>query len=344
MCGPRKSRLRPAASRSAERFVTERLLDNEFDLIARYFSRPAPAGMLGVGDDCALLPIAPGKQLATSTDMLLEGRHFFSDADAQALGHKALAVNLSDLAAMGARPVACVLGLALPRVDHDWLAAFSDGFYALAEASGCVLVGGDTTRGLGGISISVTVFGEVAAAQALRRDAAQAGDDIWVTGCLGAAAIALQLLDGTLEPQPSLLAATRHALERPEPPMAFAQSLAGLAHAAVDISDGLVQDLGHILKASHCAAELDYAALPVCADLAGLPAKVLQTAVLAGGDVYQLCFTAPAKQREAISQRARRHGVSVSRVGCIVAGSSIVIRDADGKPMVAEQTGFNHFS
>lgn len=315
----------------------------EFDLIARHFSRPAPPGFLGVGDDCALFAVAPGHHLATSTDLLVEGRHFFSDVDPQALGHKSLAVNLSDLAAMGAQPLACLLGLSLPKVDHDWLAAFADGFYALVDSAVCPLIGGDTTRSTSGIVISVTIMGQVRPEQALRRSAACVGDDIWVTGTLGAADIALRLLQNKLPADPALLAATRQALERPLPPWRFGQSLAGIAHAALDISDGLAQDLGHILEASRCGAELDYEALPVASALQGLDSQLVQSAVLSGGDVYQLCFTAAASDSQRIQALADAAALSVTRVGQIVAEPGLRIR-AGGDLVSLNRTGFDHFS
>lgn len=316
----------------------------EFDLIARYFSRPAPCGFLGVGDDCALFPVAAGHHLATSTDLLVEGRHFFSDVDPAALGHKALAVNLSDLAAMGAEPVACLLSLSLPAVDHDWLTAFSQSFYALADQAGCPLIGGDTTRSTAGIVISVTVMGQVRPDQALRRAAAQAGDDVWVTGHLGAANIALRLLQNELPHNPDLLAATRRALEWPLPPWQFGQTLAGVAHAALDISDGLAQDIGHILKASGCGAELEYLALPVAPALQGLDSQLVQAAVLAGGDVYQLCFTAAAGERARILALAAASSLQVTRVGRIVAEPGLRVRAADGTVIPLDKAGFDHFS
>ncbi len=318
---------------------------NEFDLIARYFSRPAPVGFLGVGDDCALLPSTrPGFQLATSTDLLVEGRHFFADVDPHALGHKALAVNLSDLSAMGATPLACLLSLSLPTADPDWLEAFSNGFYALAQESGCPLVGGDTTRSVSGVTVGVTVFGEIEVGKALLRSAAQPGDDIWVSGTLGAPDIALRLLQKTLPADAALLAATRSALERPRPPLALGQSLAGVAHAALDISDGLLQDLGHILKASRCGAQINYSDLPVDPALAGLPSLVQQQAVLGGGDVYQLCFTAPVAQREYIMSRGRESSVRVTRIGQIMAQAGLLIKGEDGSPIVPPVLGFDHFS
>jgi thiamine-monophosphate kinase len=319
-------------------------LFNEFDLIARYFSCAAPPGFLGVGDDCALLPVAPGMQLATSTDLLLEGRHFLPDIDPNALGHKALAVNLSDLAAVGAQPLACLLGLSLPAIDHDWLSAFSDGFYALADQSGCALIGGDTTRSVSGVVISVTVFGQVKAGCALLRSAAKNEDDIWVSGTLGAADIALRILQNKLPFDADLLAATRPALERPMPPWRFAQKLVGVAHAALDISDGLAQDLGHILTASHCGAELDYDALPLDPALAGLPAGPRQFAALSGGDVYQLCFTAPVDRRDQIQALAATEAIRVTRVGRITSRSGLTVLAANGTRLVPVSAGFDHFA
>ena len=316
---------------------------SEFDLIARYFTRTAPVGLLGVGDDCALFPVPPGEQVATSTDLLLEGRHFFSNVDPRALGHKALAVNLSDLAAMGARPIGCVLGLALPRLDEPWLAAFADGFHALADAHGCPLIGGDTTRSAHDLAISVTVFGAVPAGQALRRDGAQAGDDIWVAGELGAADVAYRLLDGQYPANDALLAATRPALEWPQPQVPLGLALRGIAHAAIDLSDGLLQDLGHILAASRLGANLEYARMPVAAALAALDDAPRRRAVLGGGDVYQLCFTAPAARREAVQQAADQAQARVTRVGHTLAQPGLRVLDAQGQPLADLPAGFDHF-
>lgn len=318
-------------------------MPSEFDLIDRYFARPAPHDMLGAGDDCALFPVPAGRQVATSTDLLLEGRHFLADADPRALGHKALAVNLSDLAAMGAQPLGCLLGLALPRADEPWMAAFAAGFHALADAHGCPLLGGDTTRSEQGLAISVTVFGAVDPAQALRRDAARPGDDIWVSGPLGAADAALKLLLGRWPADAERLAALRPALELPQPRVALGQALAGIAHAAIDISDGLLQDLGHILAASRCGACLREADLPAHPGLAGLPPASLREAMLGGGDVYELCFTAAPAQRAAVLEAGRRSGAQPARIGEILAQPGLSVLDAQGRPLPALPGGFDHF-
>ena len=316
----------------------------EFDLIARYFKRPAPAGTLGVGDDCALFPVPAGEHLATSTDLLLEGRHFFSDVEPAALGHKALAVNLSDLAAMGATPIACVLGLGLPKVDESWLAGFAQGFHALAVRAGCPLIGGDTTRSQRDIVISVTVYGAVPATHALRRDAAQVGDDIWVSGTLGRADAAYRLLAGEWPADRDRLAATRPALEWPEPRLALGQALRGVAHAALDISDGILQDLGHILAASGVGAQLDYAALPADPALAGLAAERMASAVLGGGDVYELCFTSASARRDDVLRAGLAAGTPVTRVGRVIAGRGLEVLDAHGRPVRLPRGGFDHFA
>lgn len=316
---------------------------SEFDLIDRYFKREAPAGMLGVGDDCALFGIEPGMQVATSTDLLIEGRHFFPGVDPRALGHKSLAVNVSDLAAMGARPIGCLLGLALPQVHEPWLAAFAEGFHAMAQAAGCPLIGGDTTGNPGVLAISVTVFGAVAAQAALRRDGARAGDQIWVSGTLGDADIAYRLLSGQMPADAALLARTRNALEWPQPRFVLGRSLAGVANAAIDISDGLLQDLGHILKASRVGARLNMADIPVSPALSGLPEARVRHAVLAGGDAYELCFTAPPARAADIRAAALRAGVSVTPVGVIEVGDELTVHDADGVPLPQLPHGFDHF-
>ncbi|MTV55658.1 thiamine-phosphate kinase, partial [Pseudoduganella buxea] len=264
---------------------------SEFDLIKQYFVRPATAGThraaLGIGDDCALLAPAPGMQTAISSDMLVEGRHFFAGEDARRLGHKSLAVNLSDLAAMGARPVGFTLALALPAAERDWLAGFAGGLFALADAHGCELVGGDTTRGP--LNICITIFGEVAPGHALRRDAARPGDDIWVSGTLGDARLGLAALRQELVLEDAALDDAAQRLYLPTPRVALGMLLAEgrLARAAIDISDGLVGDLGHILERSGVGATLDIDALPAGPVLARQALAVRRAFTAAGGDDYE---------------------------------------------------------
>ncbi len=315
----------------------------EFELIARHFDWPAPSGVLGVGDDCALLTVRPGHRLATTTDLLVEGCHFFPDVDPGSLGHKSLAVNVSDLAAMGARPIGCLLGLSLPSVNDAWLQAFARGFRELADAVGCPLVGGDTTRSQRDIVISVTAMGEVAAGAALMRSAARPGDLIWVTGTLGGPHVALELLRGHHPDHGDLLETLRPMLERPQPPVAFGAALGGLAHAAIDISDGLLQDLGHILKASQCAAQLDYPRLPIHPALSGLAAALVQRSVLSGGDVYQLCFTAPPAAAANIEELAAVHGIRATVVGHVLPGEGVRVSGAPMPLRSADYSGFDHF-
>lgn len=314
---------------------------SEFDLIAKYFTRPTTRVSLGVGDDCALMTPSPGMQIAISCDMLVSGTHFFADADPAMLGHKSLAVNLSDLAAMGARPIACTMALSLPKPDEPWLKAFAEGFFALADEHGCELIGGDTTRGP--LNICVTVFGEVPIGQALRRDAAQVGDDIWVSGTLGDARLGLAgyLKELSLDETTHVNAASR--LHVPTPRLALGIALRGIAHAAIDISDGLIGDLGHILKRSNKGATLEVDALPAGPMLRQQPADVRRRFALAGGDDYELCFTAPIAQRNAVMQAAQTAGVPVTRVGQIEAAVGVRLRDAQGAPVQVKSTSFDHF-
>ncbi|RKP48567.1 thiamine-phosphate kinase [Pararobbsia silviterrae] len=328
---------------------------NEFSLIRRYFSRhknSSDAAILSVGDDCALLAPTPGKVLAVSTDMLVEGRHFFAGADARALGHKTLAVNLSDLAAMGATPRAFTLALALPAIDEAWLADFSDGLYALAERAGCALIGGDTTKGP--LTLCVTVFGDVDAHTALRRDAARDGDDIWISGTLGDARLALGALRDEWPLDAHALDAARRAMDQPEPRLALGAALAGVAHAALDISDGLAGDLMHILERSDMSARVDLDALPRSTLLARQPADIQRLCTAAGGDDYELCFTAPVDARARIEDAGARAGVRVTRVGTITAfnaeahanagAARLVWTDGRGQPVTPALRGFDHFN
>jgi len=316
----------------------------EFDLITRYFQRPAKRSPLGVGDDCALLAPAPGMQLAVSSDMLVEGRHFLSTVDAARLGHKALAVNLSDLAACGAKPLAFTLALALPGVDEPWIEGFSRGLFALADAHGCELVGGDTTRGP--LNICITVFGEVPAGAALLRSGARAGDDIWVSGTLGDARLALEVFRGTLALPADVFAQARLRMEQPTPRVALGQALRGTASAAVDVSDGLVGDLGHILASSRVGATLDADAatsVVAAAATAGLGRETLRTCALSGGDDYELVFTAAPSARAAVEQAGRESATRVTRIGRIDAEAGLRIVDASGSPVAQRFGSFDHF-
>jgi len=314
----------------------------EFDLIARYFTRPAPRADLGVGDDCALLPApAPGEQLAVSTDMLVEGRHFLPDADPQALGHKALAVNLSDLAAMGAQPLAFTLALALPQSDAQWLQPFAAGLFALAQAHDIALVGGDTTRGPR--NLCITVLGTLPRGQALLRSGARDGDDIWVSGCVGDARLALGHRLGEWTLDAATLAAAAPRLDRPTPRLALGQALRGVAHAAIDVSDGLLADLGHILQRSGVGATVEVDACPASAALQAQDVARRRQCQLAGGDDYELVFTAPAAARDAVLAAARRAATAVTRIGRIQAQPGLRLVDAGGQVVDNVYAGFDHF-
>jgi thiamine-monophosphate kinase len=316
---------------------------SEFDLIKRYFKRPVDRAFVGGGDDCALFSVAPGMQIATSTDLLLEGRHFFSEVDPFTLGHKALAVNLSDLAAMGATPIGCLLGLGLPNISEHWVSRFAEGFYTIAETYNCPLLGGDTTRSLTDITLSVTVFGVVPEGRALRRGGACAGDDIWVSGQLGQADVACRMLQGELARDEVLLAQTRTALEMPTPRLELGQALLTLAHSAIDVSDGLLQDLGHILTESNKGATLFEQHLPLHPNLCCLPLNVRRQAAFAGGDLYELCFTAAAAQRDAITQLARELRLPLSKIGSITQQAGLVVYGEDGAKLDCLPDSYDHF-
>lgn len=315
---------------------------SEFDIIRRFFTHPAPSAVLGVGDDAALLRVAPGMELAVSTDMLVAGRHFFPDADPARLGHKALAVNLSDLAAMGAKPRWATLALALPEADENWLEAFAGGFVALAAAHGVELVGGDTTRGP--LNICVQVMGEVPEGQALRRSGAQPGDDVWVSGRLGDAALALAHLQHRIVLEPHDVADCLKSLHAPEPRVALGLALRGVAHSAIDVSDGLAADLGHILESSNAAAVVEIAAVPRSGALERhFGDEVARQALLGGGDDYELCFTAHRDRRKDIERIGRDLGLRLSRIGRIEPGNGLRVIGADGKPIGLRRAGFDHF-
>ena len=315
---------------------------SEFDLIRRFFTRDTPHAILGVGDDAALLQVSAGNVLAVSSDMLVSGTHFLPDADPFMLGHKTLAVNLSDMAAMGAAPRWAVLAIALPEADEAWLSQFSAGFFSLARQHGVELVGGDTTRGP--LNLCVTIFGEVPAQQALRRSGAQAGDEIWVSGCLGDAALALAHLQGRIALSDTELAACLPILHQPQPRVAMGLALRGIASSAIDISDGLLADLGHILEASQVGAEIEFAALPLSPTMqCHVSQPLARQCILCGGDDYELCFTAPAARHAELSDIAARLNLPLARIGEIVAGRGCIVHDAAGNPLNIETCGYDHF-
>jgi thiamine-monophosphate kinase len=318
----------------------------EFDLIARYFTRPARRAVVGVGDDCALWQPQAGMQLAISTDMLVEGRHFLNTVSPQRLGHKSLAVNLSDLAASGAKPLAFTLSLALPRIDEAWLKGFSEGLLALADLHQCELIGGDTTQGP--LTIGITVFGEVPPGDALLRNGAQVGDDIYISGSVGDARLALEVFRGNLSVSAEDFETARLRMEQPEPRVALGMALRGIANACIDVSDGLAGDLGHMLKASQTGAVLttdwiqDSAAISVA--LQALPFARRLDMALAGGDDYELLFTAPPDQADAVQEAANDCDVSITCIGRITSGSGLQVLDAQGVPMSRRFASFDHFS
>ncbi len=321
----------------------------EFELIARHFVRPGrsrqAAVVEGIGDDCALLQPAPGQQLAVSSDMLVEGRHFLSTVQPERLGHKALAVNLSDLAACGAEPLAFTLALALPRGDEAFVAGLARGLFALADAHGIALAGGDTTAGP--LNLCITVIGQVPPGQALLRSGARAGDELWVSGTLGDARLALECFRGTLALDAAAFEHVRRAMERPEPRVALGLALRGVASSAIDLSDGLVGDLGHVLQRSGCAARVVLAALPRSAVLARQSPALQQLCLLAGGDDYELLFTAAPARRAEVLAAAARASVAVSCCGRIEAGAGLQVTLPDGRTVPASALGlhgFDHFA
>ena len=297
-------------------------MTSEFRLIDQFFTHDAPRTLLGVGDDAALIRPSRGQVLAVAADMLVGGRHFFMDADPGAVGHKALAVNLSDMAAM------------------------SRGFMALARKHGVDLIGGDTTRGP--LNLCVQIIGEVPARQALRRDGAQPGDDIWVSGTLGDAALAVAARAGKIRLKPAERRQLQRRLDLPEPRVALGLALRGAARSAIDVSDGLVADLGHVCERSRVAAVVAFERIPSSALLRRhLASPVAQSALLGGGDDYELCFTAAPAKRAAVERAALRARVKVTRIGRVIRAPagvcSVVVVDSDGLPLLPKQKGFDHF-
>jgi thiamine-monophosphate kinase len=314
---------------------------SEFDIIARYFQRPPKTALLGVGDDCALVKAPEGVALAISTDMLVEGVHFFPDVDPSSLGHKALAVNLSDLAAMGAEPRWATLALALPAAEPRWLEGFSRALFELAGRHQLELIGGDTTRGP--LNICITVIGLSPPGLALRRDGARAGDDIWLSGRTGEAALAVAAKRGTLQLPAAELASCEQRLHWPQPRVALGLALRGVASGAIDVSDGLVQDAGHLCERSVLAAEVQLDLLPVAPAVAAA-GDAGQQAMLAGGDDYELCFTAATSRRGRIEDLARTLELPLTRIGRMVEGSpGVRVLDASGATLSLGRRGFDHF-
>ncbi|HEV7575317.1 MAG TPA: thiamine-phosphate kinase [Caldimonas sp.] len=313
----------------------------EFELIERFFTRPARRAALGVGDDCALLQPTPGTTLAVSTDMLVEGRHFLSTVPPDRLAHKALAVNLSDLAACGARPLAFTLALALPRADEAFLGDFARGLFALADREACELIGGDTTRGP--LTVCITVFGELPAGGALLRSGARPGDDLYASGNLGDARLALEAFRGKVTLAGDAFRQVRQAMELPAPRTGLGIRLRGVATSAIDVSDGLTGDLGHLLRRSGVGAVVDIDALPRSAVLAAQPIELQRECLLAGGDDYELVFTALPSRRDAVAAAAINAGVAVTRIGRIEAGARLRLIDRGGEDVVSEFGSFDHF-
>jgi thiamine-monophosphate kinase len=320
----------------------EQAATGEFGLIRRWFQRPVRRAALGIGDDCALLQPSAGMQLAVSSDLLVEGRHFLSTVDPARLGHKALAVNLSDLAACGAAPLAYTLALVLPRVDEHWLDGFARGLHALADEHGIELVGGDTTAGP--LAVGITVFGEVPPGQALLRGGARPGDRLWVSGTLGDARLALEVFRGRVVLPGEDFERVRVAMEQPAPRVALGLALRGIASAAIDLSDGLVGDLGHILAASRLGATLRADTLPRSAVLAGQGIEWQRLCTLAGGDDYELLFAAPAERADDVCAAARHAGCAVTRIGRIDAERGLRIVDGAGRPLATRYAAFDHFA
>jgi thiamine-monophosphate kinase len=313
----------------------------EFELIDRFFTPPVRRAALGGGDDCALLTPTPGMQLAVSSDMLVEGRHFLPTLAPAHLGHKALAVNLSDLAACGATPIAFSLALAMPRADEAFLSGFSVGLLALARTHDCELIGGDTTQGP--LNICITVFGEVPSGQALLRSGARAGDDLYVSGTLGDARLALEVFRGNVALPGEAFAAVRVAMEQPQPRLALGLALRGVASSAIDVSDGLLGDLAHILRRSGVGATVMVDAVPRSEVLASQAPALQRECTLAGGDDYELLFTAPAQRAGQVRNAAQQAGVNVACIGSIDAAAGLRLVDARGQPVANRFGSFDHF-
>ena len=327
-------------------------MTSEFDLIREYFTKPTHQTDLSIGDDAALISVSSGMNLAISSDMLVAGTHFFHDANAYKLGWKSLAVNVSDMAAMGANPKWATLAIALPHIDTQWLGEFSRGFFACAKQFNVDLIGGDTTRGP--LTISVQIMGEVPQVDALKRSGAKVGDDIWVSGTLGDAALGLSHMQGKLHEQFVLddgyIEYCLHALHTPQPRVNLGLALRNVANSAIDLSDGLMSDLGHILKASTDAltpigATIWLNKLPVSAFISQhLSHKAMQQFVLTGGDDYELCFTAESSQRDVLNRMSQHLHLPLTHIGNVTAVPGLMVLDAEQKAVHFDQTGYDHFA
>jgi thiamine-monophosphate kinase len=319
----------------------------EFELIEQHFTRPTRHTNLGIGDDAALISVAEGMELAISTDMLVSGTHFFADADPYQLGWKSLAVNVSDMAAMGAQPKWATLAIALPNDDAKWLSRFSEGFFACADRFKVDLIGGDTTKTQQkeSLTISVQIMGEVPKGEAIKRSGAKVGDDIWISGALGKAAAALQhLLRKQVIPAEAV---NDHldALHRPEPRVDLGIALRCLANSCLDISDGLLGDLQHILKASNVGAQIQLSNIPTSEFIAQhLDDITFQRYVLAGGDDYELCFTALENKTDEILALSRQLNLPLSKIGKITQEKTLVVLDALQQAITLDTLGYNHFN
>ena len=318
----------------------------EFALIARYFTHRVSHTVLGVGDDAALIATGGGRGFAVSADMLVEGRHFFRGTDPAAVGYKALAVNLSDMAAMGATPRWATLGIALPRADERWVSAFIKGFMTLARRHGVDLIGGDTTSGP--LNVCVQIIGELPLRDALRRDGARPGDDVWVSGTLGDAALAVAARTRRIRLSAADLQRAVRRLDRPQPRVALGLALRGIARGAIDVSDGLVADLGHICERSGVAAVVELSALPVSALVRRCRGSVAgQSALLSGGDDYELCFTAAPAKRAAVERASAKARTRVTRIGRVIRAPvgvcDVAVIDEHGLPLPLKGGGFDHF-
>lgn len=316
---------------------------SEFDLIRKHFTRPARHTHLGVGDDAALISVSKNMELAISADMLVAGVHFFADCDAYQLGWKSLAVNVSDMAAMGANPKWSTLSIALPEVNDYWLTEFSRGFFACAEAFNVDLIGGDTTRGP--LTISVQIIGEVPDGQAFKRSGAMPGDEIWISGTLGDAAMALAVMQKRFDLSADEFCKIANALHMPQPRAALGLALHGIATSAIDISDGLLADLGHILKRSKVGATIFLKQLPISDTVCGkFQLDQVKKMVLAGGDDYELCFTAPAEKHAEIAALSHTLNLALSTIGQITHNTALVIHGANDAILDFKEPGFDHFN